>query len=544
VWALPLLWLMAFLAFTAAGLLIVNIGRPGRYSIFDQFWAGIAVAIAALQVVHFIFPIRPGVALPIAAACAAIGAWDGLARLRHVSRGVLVTVAAFTAWAAVASLNAPPQFDFGLYHLQSVRWNQSLPIVPGLANLYWPLGQNSGAFLLAAALDPGSFTRVQAYHVTGGLFVVVLAAEACVALGNVWSSDRLQPSDVFRAMGLPLAGSLVGNWLPTLSPDVAVIVLGYAAAARLAEALLDDERSSEAANGALLIAAAGVAMKLTNAPYFAVMILVSAWAAMRGHARKLRVTNVGIACVLVAAWIAGATVVSGYPLYPWPGWQTNVPWLMPRARLESHVLETFWHVRASGTGTPLDDWLTGAWPHLIWMTGKFQVLLPSGLGVLAGLVMVLFRLRPAWRAYGVLAVPAVCGAVAWFAGAPEPRLAGAIFWHAGITVVTAAATAALPLRRSDLVRPAIAATAVCLLLVYIATGSRARAARPPWEGAVSVGSPPLTSFVTRSGLRLHVPTQNNLCLDAPLPCTPEPLPELALRRAPDLAAGFVLSESR
>ena len=543
-WALPLLWLVLFLACTAVGRLLVT-ARRSRYSLLDRFWAGLTVAIAALQIAHFVVPIRPAVTLSIAAVCAVIGVRDGLAGLRQVSmpRAAVMALAAFIAWAWLASLNVPPQFDFGLYHLQVVRWNQSMPIVPGLANLHWPLGQNSGAFLLAAALDPASFTRVQAYHVAGGLIVVALAAEACIALGHVWSSDPLQPSDVFRAMGLPFAGSLVGNWLPTVSPDVAVAVLGYAAAARLAEALLDDGRPSGAANGALLIAAAGVAMKLTTAPYFAAMMLVSIWAATRGDARRVAVPHAGIAGVLVATWIAGSTVVSGYPLYPWPGWQTGVSWAMPRARLEAHVLATFWHVRASGAGAPVEHWLTTAWPHLIWMAGKFQVLMPTALGVIAGMAIVLYRLRPDWRAYGALAVPAACGAVAWFAGAPEPRLAGAIFWHAGMAGVTAAVSAAL-LPRSSPVRPAIAAAVVCLVLVYIATGSRARQLRSPWEGAVVIGSPPLTSFVTRSGLRLYVPTRDVLCLDAPLPCTAEPLPDLALRRAPDLAFGFVMGESR
>jgi hypothetical protein len=544
VWALPVLWLAAFFACTAMGRVAGTVAPDRRHSLFDQFWAGAAVAVAALQVVHFVAPIRPAVTLLIATACAVVGVWDGLARLRRVPRMALVTLALFTAWTAVASLNEPPQVDFGLYHLQSVRWNQSLPIVPGLANLYWPLGQNSGAFLLAAALDPGSFTSIQAYHIAGALFVVVLAAEACVALANLLSSHRTQPSDLFRVFGLPLAGSLVGNWLPTLSPDVAVTVLGYAAATRLAEALLDEGRSSAAANVALLIAGAGMAMKLTSAPYFAMMIMVSAWAALRGDAKQVNVRNVGIVCVLVASWIAGAWVVSGYPLYPWSGLHTDVPWLMPRARLESYVLATFWHVRASGPDVTTEKWLTTVWPHLIWTSGKFQVLVPSGLGALAGIIIVLCRLRPSWKDYRILIAPAACGATAWFVGAPEPRFAGAVFWHGGVATVTVAATAALSLRPPDLVRRAIAATAAGLLFVYILTGVRARDLRFPWEGAVLSGAPALRPFVTRSGLRVWVPIRDGRCLDAPWPCTPEPWPDLALRRPPDLGAGFVIREGR
>jgi hypothetical protein len=50
-----------------------------------------------------------------------------------------------------------PQFrlsyDTGLYHLQTLQWIKTQPIVPGLANLHSRLAVNSAIFLLAAVAD-------------------------------------------------------------------------------------------------------------------------------------------------------------------------------------------------------------------------------------------------------------------------------------------------------------------------------------------------------------------------------------------------------
>lgn len=50
----------------------------------------------------------------------------------------------------------------------------------------------------------------------------------------------------------------------------------------------------------------------------------------------------------------------------------------------------------------------------------------------------------------------------------------------------------------------------------------------------------MATFVTRSGLEVLVPSADFYCWNAPLPCTPEPLPGLRLRREGDLSSGFVM----
>jgi hypothetical protein len=54
-------------------------------------------------------------------------------------------------------------------------------------------------------------------------------------------------------------------------------------------------------------------------------------------------------------------------------------------------------------------------------------------------------------------------------------------------------------------------------------------------------TPELEHYTTRSGLVLGVPTGDGArCWDAPIPCTPNPAPNLRLRVPGDLASGFVV----
>jgi hypothetical protein len=62
------------------------------------------------------------------------------------------------------------------------------------------------------------------------------------------------------------------------------------------------------------------------------------------------------------------------------------------------------------------------------------------------------------------------------------------------------------------------------------------------------GEVPVVPFVTASGLVVNVPARTydpppgmpNACWRAPIPCTPNPAPNLRLRRPGDLASGFAV----
>jgi hypothetical protein len=136
-------------------------------------------------------------------------------------------------------------------------------------------------------------------------------------------------------------------------------------------------------------------------------------------------------------------------------------------------------------------------------------------------------------------LPPLVSFVFCFVNTPMPRYQGATIWIL--------AAEGLVLAGTTLIRTH-GRLAGALTLAVVAAGSALPFVRgaPAWL--------PIDTFETvspykveprrlASGLVVNVPDQTQLCWYAPLPCTPEPDPRLALREPGNLARGFVIDRS-
>jgi hypothetical protein len=152
-------------------------------------------------------------------------------------------------------------------------------------------------------------------------------------------------------------------------------------------------------------------------------------------------------------------------------------------------------------------------------------------------------------------VPAALGIAAWFTSAPEPRYVMPLFWAlAAVCAAQAfhlgAATSAGRVKRVTAIACLVLGVSPAIVNpVLVAQGSPIRAVlrhnlrRPgtdTWLQPLG-GTARLRTFTTASGLTVNVPVRNGgRCWDAPLPCTPNPAPNLRLRHSETLAAGFAV----
>lgn len=535
-------WLVVFAGLAGLGSLCLPGAASSDDRLFDAFWCGAFLASACVQVIHLFLPIGGSVALALIVAGLLVGFRRKAALYRiHVRPLTIGLLALFVLWATMASLHEPPQWDFGLYHLPAVRWAQACAVVPGLANLHWPLGHTSSFFTLTAAFDDRGMTWVQSYHVMAAVFVLVLAAEGCTALVR---REAPGPSAVFRAFGVVFAAILVGNWLPTLSPDLAVAVVGYSAASRLAAFTLENPstRTADALRVLLLLAGLGITLKLTTGIYFAALAAV----ALASAPRRLRTWRslgpvAGLVTIFVSAWCATSVVQSGYPLYPATVLPFPASWTVPANTVRDHVATTLWHTRGTGAA-PASHWIAHWLRTVVWTAGKFQVLLPLGLGAVTLVIALARRHVVLTRELFIFLLPGLIGCGAWLLAAPEPRFAGAIFWHTGIGV--AAWALGSKTATSQTARFSLRAAVPLLIATYLLTASRGRDLEWPWSVPAVPAPPRLTRVSVGGGLVISVPVTDDRCLDAPRPCTPDAAQGLALRRPPDLASGFTASPLR
>ncbi|HVN77008.1 MAG TPA: hypothetical protein VMT19_11870 [Thermoanaerobaculaceae bacterium] len=534
-------------------------------------WIGWGAAVAVIQIWHL--ALRPGWVLALLLCCAgAVGLLLAREEARALASsawrshaGVVVTVALAAVWLANTSLAAPRNGDSGLYHFQAVRWAAAFPDVPGLANLLGRLGFTS-SYTLYLALPEALAGIGRACHLANAALFLLPIARGAWALARL--ADRRRPwraGTVFDALAvLPLVERVWSEQvLTSATPDLPVFVLGIVATSLLLRTFEEPHEGAAGARAAAVVwlAAVGVTVKLSFAGFAAAAAALAVVAQRRAARRERAGAEASVALVPLALscaavlvpWLARSMVLSGYPLYPFPGISVPVDWRLPRAAaLEDYNWVRSWarHPGADwhavlGSSTWFPGWLRR-------VTGSTHTLLtfclPLGLAAGAAIASPLVaRKRPGALRLAVAAAPAVVSLVLWFLAAPEPRLAGSAAWCLGLGLAAIAVASAFPDGPMRAFRT-LALLAGGIVLATFVVELRQRGLLPVAAGP-DAGFHPARAVETATvptawGLEVHVPIGTAECWNAPLPCTPWLDPALRLRRDGDLASGFTVASAQ
>lgn len=492
-------------------------------------------------------------------------------------RGVLVLVA---LWLGNRALGPMTNWDSSLYHMQGARWAAEHPAIPGIANLFGPLAFNNASLLFGALWDVGPWEG-RAWHVANAGLVTIWILTALLAGFRLVRRDGApRPADLFTFLTLTLGVSVVASdSYASYVPDVALHLTRVAMIATWFRLLTAPRREGRAEAYDLValvfIAAVGVAIKM-NAAIFASLVVGTAAALwLRRPADAPRVQSQAVAWALVigigygVAWTGRGVVLSGYPVFPSQVLAAPVPW---RAPAEHAQAEFDYVVHSTRLTSGNYDYVAGrvqgyaAWvPH--WaanvLKSPFDVVVPLAL-TLAVLPFLFLPAPPGPRDRGAsreawwIMLPACVAVVAWFVVAPAPRYLTAIFWTFPLLYAAQAYARhqawAEPRWNRRIFAAGLALGFAPMILApldeWAADPGRGNPLRglahalvvvpPPGELMESAGQGATThEFTTRSGIVLHVP--DSRCWDLPLPCTPNPAPNLRLRDPDNLERGFVVA---
>ncbi len=549
-----LVWLFLYLLFA-------GIGSTFRYRYFGavtravdlawlDFWIGYAIATVFLQLVHLWLPIdgRALTVLMLAAVPGALrraGGWNPRALLSPTSVAPFLTLAIATPWLAYRLTAPVSDGDTGLYHLQSVIWSSSFPIVPGLGNLHDRLAFNSVHHLYAALCDAFPVST-PSYRLANGPFFLVSLAQLVRTAVQPANSRWLR---MRRHFSILMVGPVILQALTPqfhgLAPDFAVFALQL----MFARLLLDLLQYSKDEHGLLylfavtpLLCAASISVKLSGAVFaFATcaVCLLQTVQTSSTAIRKQRLRTLGVGVIIaslgIAIWAMRGVILSGYPAYPVPFLSVPVEWRLPRPL----VMDINYVIR-SWARVPAAHWVDvlGSWEWVdLWLDKHWHQLRQPFFMVGAAIVVwavALIRSRRAHLRALLFVMPAVVGLWFWFVTAPDLRFARGLIWITATGFVAIATDALLEARTTRL-----------RLLIYFASSAAVMLSTLPFERFQPRRALPRSEvgqFTTRSGDHINHPTKRGFCWDAPLPCTPYERQSLRLRRQGDLGAGFVLDD--
>ena len=503
---------------------------------------------------------------------------------RHVKQWVLwaVYIAVLSAIALlIAGASAMPRiggYDTYLYHLHSVRWMNTYPAVPGLANLHIRLGTNTIWLLFAAMLNHGPLHGRVAWVMPGfGLWLFI-----AYLLYVVWSARRRKCfSSIFALLLLPYGLQQITRLSPSLYfDDPAQYLLGVCLVelVRVWEsgssgAQYTNSKKNRSFQGVmiprvwfvcLITAYLAFLIKPIAAPTAAVVTgawLFSWFGLIRS--KKLVFGDIimwGSPLLLPLGWVARNAILSGWLLFPAAVIPLPVDWAVPdQSSSVDHIaeLQTVHGQRKiiqawarhpgpqyrQAMGANLQSWFP-VWYQARRHRQELRILLPlGGLGIVGGVCMFGVWRDPVFKYVVCFALVPLLQILFWFFSAPDFRFGGGLFW------IWMAVGLALPLfllmrKRRTIVTPYCIAIIVTGLLSGGELLSSISAMKPySWHiGRASSGS--VREIIIDNGqspaLRVWVPRSGDQVGDAMIPATPYPRKSLQARRPGRMRYGFLV----
>ena len=582
-----------FLSAVIAGIgLLVRRGfglpRADLDDCFLAFWIGFAIVLLFLLVWNFFFPVATG-ALTVVLVAGGLGLWRSWPALRALggsptgklpSRRTALAVGLTSLWIANLSTGGMANWDTALYHMQGVEWAHRYPAVPGLANLFGPIGFNNSSLLFGALLSTGPWAG-QAWHIANSLLVVVLVAQLIISGGRFFGQPAQRaPADLFRFLFLGAILSIVMNdELRSFVTDVsstAVMVIAISLLYRsLSGGRRDPAEEAHDLMAIVVLSAAAVSIKMSAVVFATGLVVVAggAWIGRGGippvWGRRTVRWSLTLAVAFAGAWTGRGVILSGYPAFPSQFLAAPVEWRVPAEHAQAEF-DYVRHSTRSSTGNVeyvsgqiggLAAWVPNWARHL--EDDPYVLLIPVVMSIVM-IPMILLAQRRATaqarqrtRLGWLILLPIVVGVVVWFVLAPAPRYLLFAFW--AIPALLGSQAFALTAERAESIAGRNLAVAAFVLgfspivlspLVYwnssgqdsnpvrAVFNANFRIAGPGTWIRPSWGRPELTTYLTASGLAINVPKHR--CWDGPLPCSPNPAPNLRLRVPGNLGKGFVV----
>lgn len=559
--------LLVLATWLALAIIVVSVGlvfvRPdGKWRAHDfvtASWWGLGILTLLAYLLSFFVPLRSAtVAIAVVVVALGLGAigWRRVVRSavvapRWTGLNAFFAATLTVAWIylAIAVLGPVTHYDAGLYQWAATQYTGEFAVIPGLANLYGPLGYAGAEPVLGGLLQVTPW-QGEGFRLLNGLFLILLGAEA---LSRMLSRPG-RPGAAVAIAGVALVYPpmiwMADFWVASPTPDLPVLVVALVAAGYLTDLVASrgSENSARKAPNALaiiVVLAALMTVLRPTAGALAVGLVAVAVATVAHRRRVLMTPSVGASVILAsalgAAVVARDRILSGWLQYPLSIYAFDVPWRAPDPEALRTATLGFardpqnWQEAAQGWG-----WV-GAWIGRLPQQWEPWWLLAA---LVTALILLAWsgRGNSRWRALAVVSAPfALAAALWWLLSPPALRFGwGSLFglaavllgWGLWCSRLGAPATAAV----------AIGIAAVAVLGAFIRLDWSAPRDERTWLGipyqVVPLSVPATTEISTDSGIPLRVPIETDQCWAVYPLCTPDPMPSLEFI-GEGITSGFV-----
>ena len=435
-------WVLALILISVTGLALGTVGASDRLSALRRsMWWGFAIATGLVLAMSLVVPLGRSVTVLALIGAAILSAalafapfmrlpW-GLRQPRASEWLVFLTLIAALSYLALAALGPVTNYDSGLYHLGALRYQQEVGLVPGIANLYFPLGYGNSVIPWSAFLGSTPWDG-NGFRLFNGLLLTFLAAETVIRL----LQRRKSPGTYLLLFALifvwvPMV-ALSDYWVTSPTSDSSVLILTTVAVAYLADGVHQSRVGRKPWPNFGVAVTVGwvlVSMRPTMVVFALAVFAIAMIVTVRHRAnlslrptrtlQNLTAATVGVGLILGVIQVLRDRMLSGWLQYPLSIVAFDVPWLAPNpTEARTATLgaardpENLW-VAAESWG-----WIPG-WIARLPSQWEFWLALLLALAS-AALVYLAYRCDKGFpaRSVALAAAPSVLAVLAWFVTSP------------------------------------------------------------------------------------------------------------------------------
>jgi hypothetical protein len=551
---------------------LLNLRSHGTATLRGSLWLGTLVSIIAILAIGIFTPLRSPTALVTFGILLAAGAVATIYLLRSNHRNgnftlqitktdwlLIAGLGAALAYLALAALGPVTNYDSGLYHLGAIKYAGDYATIPGIANLYFPLGYNTSLYPVGAFLGNGPWNG-NGFRLFNGFLIVLLVVDVVLRLARTKNvKGKRSTGTYFLVIAIPLTlvplVSLSDYWVTSPSSDAAVLVITLISIAYLLDALT--QKNNMVANASVSFTAAVIAFSLrpTMVVFLIGLSLVLLYRVIRtksGRRIYLLIPAI-LGIVLLIIQSARDYLLSGWLQYPLSLISFNVPWL---------ASDPIWNRDATlgNARNPADIWgsvegFTWVDPYLSRLPSQWETFFVAGLAALVIALLLLnskFGKPLRWKTLILALLPVTVGVITWFLFSPPTFRFGWGVVFSFFLVLIAFPLKAIVEKNTFKVTRALTPTLAFMLITLVGFNLATRfqsdtiTENNTWSvGPISIDyklSPitpmPIVEQKLASDLVVTSPTESDQCWDNYPLCSPIVIPSLSLR-GQNLQEGFL-----
>jgi len=440
----------------------------------------------------------------------------------------------------VQYLTAQPtlSYDEGLYYIQFIKWTETYPVVPGLANLHHRFGFNSSWHMLTALFNTSSFTGVEENRINGAIYLLMLF-HFLSGLRQQNAFLRWLKGGMLVAISLPF---LIVYNLTSPNADIIILFLFLFGVDVWITALIKGEENRTQNFLVAILSIFLLTIKPSAIPVLCLPALIFIdWLQKKQYTNIFRF--VALSFVIVAPWLVRNIILSGYMLFPFEKLDLfSFDWKVPA----ENAVEARRMIKDSAYYLYNDNSVLQAGSFTekikIWFLRNLRIYDKLFLVIVMLSPFVLFLYRKTIKKEVIwLWLCLLAGMLFWFIQAPDPRFGYAYIITTCLLVLATVASGKISAPKNFIFAVVfIFQTGTIFLYSYLHKKFIAEARiRETGANTLLMPSPYFVPELQQkdSVPFVQTPVVGDQCWDAPLPCSAENM-RLYEKRGASLADGF------